>query len=137
MGDLERAVAFWQRALTTVANPAADLLQEKSAIDVLSLETQPCDKERSAMLHPRYSSAEIVQRGQVLYDQQIRAHVEASHAGKFLVLDIETGDYEIDVDDVAALQRAKARHPDAAFYILRVGTPTAYRLGGQRLGIRP
>jgi hypothetical protein len=66
MGDLERAVAFWQRALTTVANPAADLLQEKSAIDVLSLETQPCDKERSAMPHPRYSSAEIVQRGQVL-----------------------------------------------------------------------
>ena len=89
------------------------------------------------MPHPRYASAEIVQRGQVLYDQQIRAHVEASHPGKFLVLDIETGDYEIDADDVAALQRAKARHPDAAFYILRVGTPTAYRLGGQRLGTRP
>jgi hypothetical protein len=83
------------------------------------------------MPHPRYSSAEIVQRGQVLYDQQIRAHVEASHPGKFLVLDIETGDYEIDADDVAALQRAKAKHPDAAFYILRVGTPTAYRLGGR------
>jgi len=80
------------------------------------------------MPHPRYASAEIVQRGQVLYDQQIRAHVEASHPGKFLVLDIETGDYEIDADDVAALQRAKAKHPDAAFYILRVGAPTAYRV---------
>jgi hypothetical protein len=89
------------------------------------------------MPHPRYSSAEIVQRGQVLYDQQIRAHVEASDPGKFLVLDIETGDYEIDADDVAALQRAKAKHPDAALYILRVGTPTAYRLGGQRLDTRP
>ena len=121
----------------TVVNPAAELLQEKSAIDILSLATQPCDRERSAMPHPRYSSAEIVQRGQVLYDQQIRAHVEASHPGKFLVLDIETGDYEIDADDVAALQRAKAKHPDAAFYILRVGTPTAYRLGGQRLDTRP
>jgi hypothetical protein len=91
------------------------------------------------MPHPRYSSAEIVQRGQVLYDQQIRAHVEASHPGKFLVLDIETGDYEIDADDVAALQRAKAKHPDAAFYILRVGTPTVkigVRLGFPATGHR-
>jgi len=35
------------------------------------------------MPHPRYSSAEIVQRGQGLYDQHIRAHVEANHPGKF------------------------------------------------------
>ncbi len=88
------------------------------------------------MSHPRYTSEEIVQRGQALYDQQIRAQVEASHEGKFLVLDIETGEYEIDVSEVAALKRAKAKHPGAAFYILRVGHPTAYRVGGQRLVTR-
>jgi hypothetical protein len=91
-------------------------------------------KERRTMPHPRYSSAEIVQRGQVLYDQRIRAQVEARHQGKFLVLDIETGDYEIDADDVIAVQRAKTKHPDAAFYIVRIGSPTAYRLGSQPLG---
>lgn len=89
------------------------------------------------MPHARFSSTEIAQRGQALYDQQLRAQMEASHPGQFLVLDIETGDYEIDVDDVAAIQRAKAKHPDAALYILRVGAPTAYWLGGQRLGTRP
>ena len=86
------------------------------------------------MPHPRYSSAEIVQRGQALYEQQLRALVEARHQGKFLVLDIETGDYEIDADDVSAVQRAKTRHPDAAFYIVRIGSPTAYRLGYQPWG---
>jgi hypothetical protein len=86
------------------------------------------------MPHPRYSSAEIVQRGQALYEQQIRAQVEASHPGQFLILDIETGDYEIDAEDVRALQRAKAKHPEGAFYIVRVGSPTAYRLGAQPLG---
>jgi hypothetical protein len=69
-----------------------------------------------------------------LYEQQIRAQVEASHAGQFLILDIETGDYEIDAEDVRALQRAKAKHPEGAFYIVRVGSPTAYRLGAQPLG---
>jgi len=91
-------------------------------------------KERRTMPHPRYSSAEIVQRGQDLYDQRIRAQVEARHPGQFLVLDIETGDYEIDADDVIAVQQAKTKHPEAAFYIVRIGSPTAYRLGYQPLG---
>jgi hypothetical protein len=89
------------------------------------------------MPHARYSSAEIVQRGQVLYDQQIRAQVEPGHQGQFLVLDIETGDYEIDADDVRAVQRAKTKHPDAALYIVRIGSPTAYRIGSQPLGTSP
>ena len=89
------------------------------------------------MPHPRYSSDEIVQRGQALYDQQIRTQVEAHHKGKFLVLNIETGEYEIDVNELAALKRAKAKNPDAALYILRVGSSTAYRLGGQSVAARP
>ena len=88
------------------------------------------------MSHPRYSSEEIVRRGQVLYDQQIRVQVEASHKGKFLVLDIETGEYEMDASEVAALKRAKAKNPDAVLYILRVGYSTAYRVGGHRLVMR-
>jgi hypothetical protein len=97
-------------------------------------ETVSYHKERRTMPHPRYASAEIVQRGQDLYDQRIRAQVETRHPGQFLVLDIETGDYEIDADDVIAVQRAKTKHPEAAFYIVRIGSPTAYRLGSQPLG---
>jgi hypothetical protein len=81
------------------------------------------------MAHPRYSSDEIVERGQALYDQQIRDKVEPQHNGKFLVLDIETGEYEVDADSLAALERATAKHPDPALYLLRVGFPTAVTLG--------
>jgi len=81
------------------------------------------------MAHARYTSDEIVERGEALYDQQIRAKVEPQHDGKFLVLDIETGDYEIDADSVAALERATARHQDPALYLMRVGFPTAVKMG--------
>jgi hypothetical protein len=81
------------------------------------------------MPHPRYSTDEIVERGQELYDRSIRENVEAKARGKFLALDIETGEYEIDADERAALKRALAKHPDAALYLLRIGSPTAYRLG--------
>ena len=88
------------------------------------------------MPHPRYASEEIVQRGQALYDQQLRAEVEPDHKGEFLVVDIESGKYELDVSELAALKRAKAKKPDAALYILRVGYSAAYRVGGHSLVIR-
>jgi hypothetical protein len=81
------------------------------------------------MAHPRYSSDEIAEQGQALYEREIQGSLAAGDVGKFLVLDIETGDYELDTDDLAAVQRARAKRPDGAFYVLRVGHSAAYRLG--------
>jgi hypothetical protein len=80
------------------------------------------------MAHPRYPSSEINQRGQALYEREIQSLLGPNDRGKFLVLDIETGEYELDTDELAAVKRARAKHPDGAFYILRVGHPAAYRL---------
>ena len=81
--------------------------------------------------HPRFSSHEIVERGKAIYEQQIRPTVDTeANAGKFLIIDIETGDYELDDDDMAATRRAHARHPDGAFYGMRVGYRAAEVLGG-------
>lgn len=79
--------------------------------------------------HPQYSSAEIALRGQALYEREIQSSLTAGDRGKFLVLEIETGEYEIDADEVAAVKRARAKRPNGAFYIVRVGHPVAYRLG--------
>lgn len=82
------------------------------------------------MPYTYYTAEEGAARGEALYEQRIRPHVEATHVGKFVVVDIETGDYEIDADDLAATKRALAKRPDAVLYGLRIGYPTAYRLGG-------
>jgi hypothetical protein len=55
--------------------------------------------------------------------------VEAGNIGKFLVLDIESGDYEIDDEDEKASRRILARHPEGVLYGLRIGFAAAYRLG--------
>jgi hypothetical protein len=85
------------------------------------------------MAHPRYSSDEIAERGQALYERDIQGALPPSARGSFLVLDIETGDYEMDSDQLAAVKRARAKHLDGAFYILRVGHSAAYRLGRKTL----
>lgn len=80
------------------------------------------------MPHPRYSREEVVRRGKAWYEQQLRAQVESGNTGKFMVIDIETGEYEIDRDEVAALKRAKAKRSDGPLYMLRIGHRTAYQL---------
>jgi hypothetical protein len=79
----------------------------------------------------QFTDDEIVRRGQELYDRQIRQMVEPGHGGKFLALNIETGDYEIAAESVAAYDRAAAKDPDGVFYLVQVGRPTAVRLGGR------
>ena len=83
------------------------------------------------MPYPNYTAEEVAKRGEAIYEQQIRAQVEAENKGKFLVVDIETGEYEIDKDDLAATKRALAKRPNAVLYGLRIGHPTAYRIGGR------
>ena len=83
------------------------------------------------MSHTRYTAHEIVERGKAIYEQQIRPKVEAENVGRFLVIDIETGSYEMDESSLAASDRAAAKRPSAALFTMRVGYPTAFRLGGR------
>ena len=50
--------------------------------------------------------------------------------GKFVIIDINSGEYEIDEDDITASIRLQARRPDAFGYIMRVGYSAAYFFGG-------
>jgi hypothetical protein len=84
-----------------------------------------------AVLEPRYSKEEFAQRGQTIYERDIRPHLGAGDEGKFVAIDIETGAYEIDRDDYTATERLLGRHPHAQIWLLRAGQRTAYRLGGR------
>ena len=39
------------------------------------------------MPYPQYTPEEVAQRGEVIYEQQIRARVEPEHRGQFVVID--------------------------------------------------
>jgi hypothetical protein len=75
-----------------------------------------------------YSAEEIARRGEEIYERDIRSKVEAEHGGQFLVIDIESGDYEIDRKALEAEHRLKARHPEGERYLLRIGSPAAYHI---------
>ncbi|MBE9207212.1 hypothetical protein IQ244_11885 [Nostoc sp. LEGE 06077] len=47
-----------------------------------------------------------------MYESQVRRKVEAGNHDKIVVIDIETGDFEVDTSEIAACDRLEARHPD-------------------------
>jgi hypothetical protein len=84
------------------------------------------------MSYTSYTAEEIGDRGRELYEHQLRAKVEAENVGRFLVIDIESGDYEIDDEDLVATDRLLARRPQAITYGLCIGYPDAYRFSAGR-----
>lgn len=81
------------------------------------------------MAHLMFNNSEIAERANLLYEQQIRTRVEAQNKGRFLVLDVETGDYEIDDDHLKASDRAAAKRPNARLFAFRIGYPAVGRIG--------
>lgn len=81
------------------------------------------------VLTPRYTKEEFARRGDEIYDRDIKHRVTHEDDGKFVVIDIETGDYEIDRDELVAHDRLLLRQPDAQVWFTRVGSRYARRFG--------
>jgi hypothetical protein len=80
---------------------------------------------------PRYSMEEFAQRGEELFDRDIHPRLRGHNELDFVLIDIETGDFEVDADELAASDRLLARRPDAQVWMRRVGSPYARRFGGR------
>ena len=68
-----------------------------------------------------YTRDDIVPRGTEIYERDIKPLVEPEHIGKYLVIDIETGEWDMDVDPYAASLRAAKKKPGGLRLALRIG----------------
>ena len=80
----------------------------------------------------RYPIQEIVRRGEEIYDTAIRPRLQAADQGKYVVVDIETGEWEIDDDEQTASRRLRARAPSAQAYVKRVRYAYVRHFGPRR-----
>lgn len=78
-----------------------------------------------AQIH--FTKEEVAARAKALYEQKIRAQVEPGNTGKYLVIDIETGEYLMDEDEIALMKRAALKYSPYSLYGLRIGQRTMGR----------
>jgi hypothetical protein len=84
-----------------------------------------------AVRQPRYSKEEFAQRGDTLYESEVRAQIEEGNHGKIVAIDLESGAFEVDVSEIAACDRLEASHPDAQIWVVRIGSRHVRRFGGR------
>jgi hypothetical protein len=78
---------------------------------------------------PRYTKEEFARRGDAIYENELRSVLEPGNEGKFVAIDIETGTYEVDSDELAASDRLLTRVPNAQIWLRRIGSRYAHRFG--------
>jgi len=72
---------------------------------------------------------ELAIRGADVFDRQVRSELRPEDDGKFVAIDVNSGDFELDENDYAAVERLRSRKPKAEVWLLRAGFPTTYRMG--------
>ncbi len=69
-------------------------------------------------------------RGDAVYENDIRPQLKPVDEGKFAAIDIDSGAFELDRDELKAGNKLRARIPDAQIWMVRVGYRSVHRIGG-------
>lgn len=75
---------------------------------------------------------ELAILGGNIFKRQAQPALRPEDDGKFVAIDVESGDYVIDEDDYTAVARLRSRNPEADVWLMRAGYPTTYRMGAAR-----
>ena len=96
-------------------------------------QTTPDTRKRDIDIH----SDDVVIIGESIYEKDVRPHMTDADKGKMVVIDVYSGDYEIDRNSMVARDRLIKRQPGAIVYIGRVGYRAAHSMPGMRYAADP
>jgi hypothetical protein len=85
----------------------------------------------------RYSKEEFARRGDALVASKVRPHLTAADEDKFVAIDIETGEYELDKNEMKAADRLCKRVRDPQIWLVHVTLDYLHRFGGHGLRGQP
>lgn len=82
----------------------------------------------------KLTKEQIGDLGTDIYLKSIRHLVEPGSRGKFVAIDVKSGDFELADDLMTASKLLKRRRPGSVRFGVKVGYPSAFRVGwrGQR-----
>jgi len=81
-----------------------------------------------SVTEPRLSREDLARLGAEMFTSRVRPALRPEDDGKYVAIDVESGEFEVDEDDHAAVSRLRGRVPDAQVWLVRAGHPAAHRL---------
>jgi len=71
---------------------------------------------------------EIATKGTAIYERKYRPEFERRHHGRFVAIDINSEQAYLADFPEEAMSTAKKAEPNGTFYLLRVGSPGAFKI---------
>ena len=84
------------------------------------------------MPHPDYTAQEICERGRELYEARLKDELDPEQRGRFVVMDVISGDYLVGDDHAELSRELQERRPGAPLYAKKIGYRAAGRLRSLR-----
>jgi hypothetical protein len=72
--------------------------------------------------------AAFAHRAEAIYNRKYRAEYEHRYHGRIVAIDVNSEEAFVGRTELAALNKARRKHPDHVFYFLRVGYKAALRV---------
>jgi len=72
---------------------------------------------------------EAANKGMAIYREKYQQAYEREHPGKFVAIDITTGEAWVADTPEAALEMAQRANANGFFHLIRVGSPGVFRVG--------
>jgi hypothetical protein len=79
----------------------------------------------------RFSKEEIARHGDAIYQADVLPRLTAEDADKFAAIDVDSGNFELASDELAACDRLSARIPEPQIWLVKVGTRYLHRFAGR------
>lgn len=90
-----------------------------------------------AVTKRRYSKEEFARRGDALVESKVRPYLTEADEDKFVAIDIETGEFELDKNEMRAVGRLRKRIADPQIWLVHVTLGYLHRFGGHGLRGQP
>jgi hypothetical protein len=72
---------------------------------------------------------ELARRADDIFERRIRPSLEADAQSRFVAIDVDSEDFEVDDRDLLAMRRLRSRHPQARIWLRKTDSPYARVFG--------
>ena len=78
--------------------------------------------------HRTSGTTEVGEIGREVYERVVVPQLRPEDRGKYVAVDVDAGEFEVDADDLTAVDRLLDRRPGVRLLLMRAGYPTTYTM---------
>ena len=78
------------------------------------------------------SPKEVAKKGEEIYNTKLKSALEPKEKGKFVAIDVISGEYFLGDSILEALEKAQAKYPDRIFHTIKVGYQGVFEMSSYK-----